>query len=1060
MPVQIDIFNFKCFNQLRNGAAFDQNLAEFTPNLVGNIGEKVKVEYTAYVQQSAYTEGSEEWFIINTPSFKQIERSSGSFIEDGIQIGDVYLFYANWQNRRSTASQYTGVVDFISSDGKQLRYTVNVGTDSSSGVLTNVGIAFNLSGAPLGNFGGNLNNAAFVKFGLIENEETFNFISKTSGSQQVYYVGGMTIGDPAKAALSLGSIKDWVTGNLSVEFTNNQPDFLGAEYTIKHEFVINPFYILSYREFIDSETIPDILAGDSSLKYAAEVEFRKELTNTGSSKIGQFDGLDGFVGWYGENFNGLNKKYAVLSTTYQDVVTTDPLNAININTSTKATIIVDNPDAAITDYSCSVYLVKLPTTEDEYQGTQTTLLENFIYKSEIVSSPDTTSANVVTSLVGGDLVIEYTIDYTLAEKLQLTTDDEYLLLVQIEDPTIDVGDSDRVMLIADLANYVDIDFLASFVDISYYRFLSHGQALGAGVFAPIVSNEDGIVLDTLFGVDTSKDVVVNAVSVLLIAYDQSSNKSFQLDSYSFNIGDLAFNGGIQQLNFEGTRGYPLPDGDIFNIAKIENQTLQGDFQEYRLQLGQKIKWQEWIFNPLVDSVFYNAAQPNNNLNFKASNYSNKQNYQIKLALVLNVSGIDDLGRAITGDFINYGGNLRVEDYDESSDGVTGIIETFDVETGNPLDGNILYNGRDTLFRATFQNATDMIYGIHRIEPSQNQGDGILELSNLLPSVANNLLKPVAGESLLKFDIVGSELTTECLIDGSLIQEGINYKLSARTGILPPPSPVVDVEAQAVAPETIKITWQGVTSIYRIYRSANGDPPVQIAELTNSENTYFDFDAEYDNNYVYGVTAVIGASESDPTESNIETVGVWWELGFNREGAGEFYRDQALTTPQGTRATASFLNGTFTNFRYGYRRVLNNPAISFDFFVKNTLGSRVINLQKLDGSFTVISSVQFPTGSSDFWQHEILSNEVYLRLYDTTLGQTSGDSISIGEIYENNFNLETAQLDALYNEIAALPAIPQNINFDARSIQYTTAVSGVARTTLLANGWTITDGGGI
>jgi len=782
MPVRIDIFDFKCFNQLRNGENFDQNLSDFTPNLVGNIGEKIAISYQANVYLSAFAGSTEEWDMQNT--LFEIVRSSGSFLEDDIQVGYEFGFFPDWLNRKTGASEYIGAVIYVSSDGTTLRYTIVTGTPVTVGVNSNVGLVFWQDSRPV-----NRNTALFLKFGLIENDETFNYLSKTTEALQVYYVGELIRGGGFKDSEPLGSIRDWVTGKVEIEFVSGEPDFGAAEYQIKQEFVLNPFYILSFREFIDSGTIPEILAGDSSLKYAAELDFRKTLTDTGSSKIQSFDGLDGFVGWYGENFNGLNNDYQIKSITYEEAIGGDPLDGININVSTKAIITVENIGGAITDYSCSTYLIKIPKSEDDYIGTTTDMLENFLFKSEIVSSPDTSSANVTTSLVTGDLVIEYTIDYLTAEKLQLTTDDEYMLLVQVEDPTIAVGNSDRVMLIAALRNYVDIDFLADFINIDSYNFLQHGLVLGVddGVIAPITSNEDGILLDAVFGANTVRNVVINAITAKLIAFNVAENKSFEIDLYSFNIGELILSGGVQQIEVDTTRGYALPVGDNFNLVKVATGSQSGDFRQYSLQLGQKIKWQDAAPNPGVDSVFFDSTQPNNNLNKKSSNYSDKQSYDIRLALVFNVTGLDDLGRSITGDFVNLGGLINVEDYDESEDAVTGVIQTFDLETGNSLDGDILYNGKDTLFKAVFQDVSGQDYGIHRIEPSQSQGDGIIELSSITLPATNSLLKPLDGETLLKFTPSGSIVTTECLIDGSLITEGLSYKLSARIGVAVPPT---------------------------------------------------------------------------------------------------------------------------------------------------------------------------------------------------------------------------------------------------------------------------------
>jgi hypothetical protein len=40
MPLRLDISNFKCFNQNRNGSDFSANTSEFATTLVGNVGER------------------------------------------------------------------------------------------------------------------------------------------------------------------------------------------------------------------------------------------------------------------------------------------------------------------------------------------------------------------------------------------------------------------------------------------------------------------------------------------------------------------------------------------------------------------------------------------------------------------------------------------------------------------------------------------------------------------------------------------------------------------------------------------------------------------------------------------------------------------------------------------------------------------------------------------------------------------------------------------------------------------------------------------------------------
>jgi predicted nucleic acid-binding Zn-ribbon protein len=795
MPVNIDFYDFKCWNQLRNGADFSLNTGEFTPNLVGNVGEKLKVEFKARVTQSAFTEGVDEWEILNAPAVKEIRRSSGSFIDDSIQVGDVFEFYADWENRKTTNQEYNGTVEFISSDGKTLKYSVNSLTDSTNGTVQNVGLSFDQRNAT------NINTALFLKFGLIENAENFNFLSKTSGSQQVYYRGGLTIltSNTELDASALGSLKDWVSGNCTVEINALATDFNDAEYIIRHEFILNPFYIVSFREFIENKTVPALFEGANSLKYAAAIELRKSLTNTGSTKENDFDDLDGFTGWYNENFNGLNADYEVVSVAYEDTTTNDPINSININNPTKVTITVSKLSGAITDYSCGVYVIKVPDNEEDYQGTTSDIPTNFVYKSAIVSNPATTAPNISTSIVGGNLVIEYELSYSAAEQLMLNSNDEFLLLVQVEDPTLSAGDSDRIMLIAEFTNFIEFNALFDFVSVFNHDYYQHGEQIGVDTprQSIIVSNEDGILLDGLYGTDQTKNAVINSVSVKLLAFNGA--QSFELDNYEFNIGPPEIVGGVQQINVDTTRGYTLAVGDQFNLAKIVNAGASGNFETFTVQIGQKVKWQDWIFNPAVPSDFFNAAFPNDNRNFKGSNYSNEQNYEIYVAVVFNVAGEDTLGRSVTGEFISYGLPIKTNDYDESENSVSGVITTFDIETGQSLDGAVLYNGKDTLFQTVFQNATDIGYAIHRIEPSENQGDGIQELSSIVNPASGILLKGLSGATLLDFDKVGSVLTTQCIIDGNLIDEGVDYKLSARAGDVvppPPPPPACDVNANS------------------------------------------------------------------------------------------------------------------------------------------------------------------------------------------------------------------------------------------------------------------------
>lgn len=116
---------------------------------------------------------------------------------------------------------------------------------------------------------------------------------------------------------------------------------------------------------------------------------------------------------------------------------------------------------------------------------------------------------------------------------------------------------------------------------------------------------------------------------------------------------------------------------------------------------------------------------------------------------------------------------------------TGVIETFN-EAGNINFGGAIRYDANTLFRCTFTKSTAFrtgynFWSIHRIEEFHENGKDIRELSSIKPSIDNNILIPVSGQTLLKQTVtVGANtVVTECLIDYTKLDKNKTYKLSAR-----------------------------------------------------------------------------------------------------------------------------------------------------------------------------------------------------------------------------------------------------------------------------------------
>ena len=228
-------------------------------------------------------------------------------------------------------------------------------------------------------------------------------------------------------------------------------------------------------------------------------------------------------------------------------------------------------------------------------------------------------------------------------------------------------------------------------------------------------------------------------------------------------------------------------GDQFNDVTITVGANVGGIQHYTGVFAQKISWQEWINNLSVDTVFFNPTEPNNNLNYKSSNYSLLNGYEIRLAVYSNLDGVNVFNVAGNTNYLFVSPTITVYDYDK--DGVTPppiwscLIETFNASNNAPLSGAIL-TGQDTLFRATWTNKLGAVasllglWGINRIEETDEQGYQITEMSSLNDPATNQMLIPNSGTKLFVYLNAGN-VVFECLIDGSLVASGIGYNLSSR-----------------------------------------------------------------------------------------------------------------------------------------------------------------------------------------------------------------------------------------------------------------------------------------
>ena len=808
MPINLTVTKQEFRSQINNGDDFTLSSSDFATHLKGGVLENMQALFDVKLG----------WTSTLSTYFIQLNA-------DGV-TGTISDAIINWQNEGFTIGDKIKVsVPPGQSLGSPCTFTCEILTISGNVITFNT-LVFVSSTIPIGvtNWQATTGyvtgitplDSLVYKFGLIENSESDNYISKLAQVDQIYHVTPMDVGNPNVfvSGTSFGNNKAWVTGDMSATFTYYlqdgdliYPELLAPVYSIKHEFKINPVYRDNELTSLQGGAIPpiDIFNGSKSLKYVFEVDFRTVLNNPNTSKIGAFDTSLGSVGYLDESFNGFTNDYSVASLVYSDSATTQQTTQIDVVNKTKVvaniqgTGLITAGMEVVVGHMALVDSTDYSNSANEYDTIWTSEDLRIIEGVAPVNGTIITNAN---SLVSSPnvLFVTFEIEFTPTQQLNLIDNQNYLLYVVIRDNTKTVNNGNKVVLRLDVNQYLKDSDITGLINLDSFQQWPHPEPYAItsqnGYQSGKLFIEDGQLCSFDFNINAdytdaygvSQPVEMQSLIFKIVAYNTVTETWFVLRELNINLssGVVQIIGGLQitQYNLNSTRGYILENTDIFNYLNLVTGTLDfGNIQHYHLEVGYKIPWQNWI--PLIgaDSVFYDSSMPNDNLNNNTSNYTFSNDYKLRFLA-------DAVVRAGTIDtnYVFSSGNFEAYDYhkdDLDPDGWTCSIQTFDID-GNALGGNII-NQQHTRLLATFTQMNPptepdaaLYYGILRMETINSQNDaGISELSSIIEAPLSSLLMQETGSIRLATLIAsGGGIELSGLIDTSLITLGTTYKYSA------------------------------------------------------------------------------------------------------------------------------------------------------------------------------------------------------------------------------------------------------------------------------------------
>ena len=790
------LINTEFFNQFNNGEALDQNLGDFTKNLVGNVTDKIRTRQTVAVSWTASSDSVNTFDILGNT----LTSVSGDFINAGFVFGDVISLYDN-----------VGL-SFVFTDRTITSLTANQIVFDGAVVPTASYPDAKLYGkTPL--------ESLRFRFGLIENNEPTNYVSKIDGTAENSFSadgvgfdtgGGVRSLTPVTLTPSTGVNswkEDFGSGTVAFLSTGTQLEDYEQVFEINHYFTILPFFLDGDLTLIQnllpfSGAQPSLFTSTNTLKYVYDAQFNTSLSNPNGTKSATVNNWLGSVGWLNESLNGNPNRYSVISLVYTNQDTLQIENQVNAQQKTKVEFNLRSLDNKFTtNTNVQVGIAILPNASD-YQQNYQTIEENFIIDNAFttVDLPFIDSS-IITNYTAvfngaGSVSVAFDVDYLTAIE-PLLENKNYLIWCSTCDETLNTQATDRVCLKVDSQLYdynPDVEDLIFIDTINHFPHNINDTILADGFDDYKGWVEDGFEIVVPFQLNNDLTAKIQNLKVHFSAWNPSTDDRFDLQSYNYSIsgGVLISSPPLNpyvNYNINTTRGFNLVNGSQFNNAILTTQGpgLRGPINviDYELRLGLKANFEEWISLPGANTVFYDATEPNNGLNLKSNNYSLKNGYELVVIVETDVtSGFNFFGNLIATNYQFLSQPHAYYDYDlDANITPDWSVEIITLDENGANTSGIIETSINTTVKAIFtplSGTTNLTnpYGIIRLNQSGGNIQTIFELSSIRESIVGNPLIPLVGENYTKLTDNGTTVVLECLIEGSSLDASLNYDISA------------------------------------------------------------------------------------------------------------------------------------------------------------------------------------------------------------------------------------------------------------------------------------------
>ena len=756
---------------------FDSTLdsSGYSDFLTGNIGDAVKIKVNFFVENTndANADNTVSFAIPNNNTLdvdSLITCENTEFIV-GLKVGDEISI-------QNMGSGYNGtylVTEIIDSQTFRVNDTFTTATKTSGEIV-------------------NQTNRKGLRYyyNFVENGNEFTSLTDPN-EIQLFTFNNLDYTSATVENLKTTGQKTWQVGNVTIEALGINDGKIS--YELIHNTVITPLHLANQLNDTENGIRPSYFKGGSTLNYICQIDLGRNLLDVNNFESVQ-SSVIGNIGWFNENFNGLESNYSISSLAYDNTI-----NALDLNVSTSVSIRISCNDASFTtDTLVNLGFIYLPENESDYQENNRLLNDNFCFDSKVVVTDNTNvngdnfgTGRQVIKTVKSNLVdasnidILFTIELGSAYKSIINESDfkNYLLFIGVENYSLDADSKDRVNVLCDVNK-----FAIELADIELVKnegtfFIEHPyDTRSFGVNSLDIQPVDDVVCNSEFYIDftdlENDNVLIKSVTPSL-RLKKSGQSDVILESNAINVDnsqiivDGLYN--IQNINFAQGREFKIPIEEIRKYItfsrNINNDS--GNRRYYSLNYSFMMRWEYWkqLLMATYSKDFF-------------ANLQDFQGYNHNWTRLANVSGwsfiyqidfvIERLGVLYNQTFTK---SITSKDFDANTDWTTTIVSSG-LENGGV---KLIKGYEQTEITATFEKVSGTIPDVSAVAIvlwiETYESGGITDIRRI-SSVHDNDSQSWFVENLVDITSPSSGVFVgTCNIDNTKLPTNNKYTIYAR-----------------------------------------------------------------------------------------------------------------------------------------------------------------------------------------------------------------------------------------------------------------------------------------